>query len=129
MATGYNIDLRLKAIEALKNGSLQRNVAKRFKVSESTVARWWRKYRETGDVSAKQLPKIRKRKVDYDKVLEYVSNHSDKTLKEIGAVFKIAAQSVSSILHKNNYTFKKKVYFLSKGMKKKEKSLKKKSKK
>jgi transposase len=126
MPIPYNSEFRERVIAVMKHGGTIINTAKRFKVSESTVRRYWEQHNEIGNISPKKRPEIRKRKVNYDEVLEYVNNHSDQTLKEIGEVFKISAQTVSRIFRKLNYTFKKKVYFMSKEMKKKEPNLKKK---
>ena len=129
MPIPYNSEFRERIIAVMKNGGTIINTAKRFKVSESTVRRYWEQHNEIWNIEPKKRLENGKRKVNYDKVLEYVNNHSDKTLKEIGAVFDICGQTVLNILRKFNYTFKKKVYFMSKEMKKKEQNLQKKSKK
>ena len=98
MSTSYSLDLRTKIITALTNGSLQRNVAKRFKISERTVWRYWKLHREKADLYPKKPTKTRTNKVDWNQVLEFVKNHNDKTLREISENFKINPSSVFCIL-------------------------------
>jgi transposase len=114
MSTSYSLDLRTKVITALKNGSLQRNVAKRFKISLSTVKRYWKLYKENGDIKPKKRVNSWKRKVNYDEVIFFVKNNSDKTLQEIGENFKITARSVFYILRAMNFTFKKSRFYTKK---------------
>ena len=82
----------------MTDGSLQRNVAKRFKISERTVRRYWKLHREKADLYPKKPVKTRPNKVDWNQVLEFVKNHNDKTLREIGENFKINPSSVFRIL-------------------------------
>ena len=114
MSTSYSLDLRTKIITALTNGSLQRNVAKRFKISERTVRRYWKLHREKADLYPKKPVKIRPNKVDWNQVLEFVKNNSDKTLREIGENFKINPSSVFRILLSFNFTFKKSRFYTKK---------------
>jgi transposase len=114
MSTSYSLDLRTKIIDAIKNGSLQRNVAKRFKVSLSTVKRYWKLYKENGDLKPKKPAKTRPNKVEWSEVLEFVKNNNDKTLCEIGEKFKINPSSVFRILVSFNFTFKKNRFYTKK---------------
>jgi len=127
MSTSYSLDLRTKIITALTNGSLQRNVAKRFKISERTVRRYWKLHREKADLYPKKPVKTRPNKVDWNQVLEFVKNHNDKTLREIGENFKINPSSVFRILLSFNFTFKKSRFYTKKETKMNEENLLKKS--
>lgn len=51
----YSEDLRIRVIEAVKSGGGLRKIGKQFKVSKTTVSRWYQRYRETGEVKAKQM--------------------------------------------------------------------------
>ena len=127
MSTSYSLDLRTKIITALTNGSLQRNVAKRFKITERTVRRYWKLHREKADLYPKKPVKTRPNKVDWNQVLEFVKNHNDKTLREIGENFKINPSSVFRILLSFNFTFKKSRFYTKKETKMNEENLLKKS--
>jgi len=127
MSTSYSLDLRTKIITALTNGSLQRNVAKRFKISERTIRRYWKLHREKADLYPKKPVKTRPNKVDWNQVLEFVKNHNDKTLREIGENFKINPSSVFRILLSFNFTFKKSRFYTKKETKMNEENLLKKS--
>lgn len=123
MSRAYSLDLREKIIVALKNGSLQKNVASRFKVSLSSVARYWRIYKGNQDLEAKKPVITRPRKVNWSEVLNYVNNNKDKTLSEIGEAFKISARAVFYILKKNDYSFKKNHFYIKNETKMSERNL------
>ena len=84
MSTSYSLDLREKVIQTLENGSLQRNVAKRYKISLRTVQRYWRQYKETRNIQPKPFHKNKdKIKVDNDKIIDFIEQNKNSTLKEI----------------------------------------------
>ena len=49
----YSDDLRVRAIQAVEAGASRREVARRFNLSVSSVARWWRRWAETQSAKAK----------------------------------------------------------------------------
>ncbi len=52
MAAPYSLDLREKVVEKYNNGNLtQEEVGNIFQIGISTIKRWLKKYRETGDLT------------------------------------------------------------------------------
>jgi transposase len=52
----YSKDLRLKVLSALDRGVPRKGVSDLFGVSRSTMKRWLRRRRQTGDVDARKIP-------------------------------------------------------------------------
>jgi transposase len=55
MAGPYSIDLRKRAVAAVENGRSRRQVAKLFKVGESSVIRWCARQDASGTCAAKPM--------------------------------------------------------------------------
>ena len=53
--TTYSIDLRERAVAAVESGRSRRQVAKLFKVGESSVIRWCARQRVSGTCAAKPM--------------------------------------------------------------------------
>jgi transposase len=103
----YSTDLRTRIINYIKLGNSQRGASKLFSVSKSAVNRWWKRYETEGCLNAK--PKLgSKGKFDQKSLEEYVKEHPDSTLKEIGTVFKVSGVSIWRRLKKLNFNYKKK---------------------
>jgi transposase len=52
----YSKDLRLKVLAAIDRGIPRREVADLFGVSLSTIKRWLKRRRQTGDVNIHKIP-------------------------------------------------------------------------
>ena len=52
----YSKDLRLKVLSAIDRGIPRREVAELFGVSLSTIKRWLKRRRQTGDVNIHKIP-------------------------------------------------------------------------
>ncbi len=52
MPAPYSKDLRLRVMDAVRNGMTYEKVSRRFRVSNSTILRWVRRLRETGSYAA-----------------------------------------------------------------------------
>jgi transposase len=90
MAVAYSTDLRTKILQAYQNkeGS-QRQIAARFDVSSSFVRNLLRKYRETGEITAKPQGGDRRSKLkeqQQEMLKEIVSEKSDIYLHEIQSI-------------------------------------------
>jgi transposase len=87
MPSPYSEDLRLRAVEAYENGEgSQIEIAERFKISLPTFERYWRRYKQTGSVSAIAGKKGRPRLISAEKSFEVrkiIENPPDITLQEI----------------------------------------------
>jgi transposase len=75
MARAYSPDLRERVIVAVASGQSRRRVATTFRVEPSTVVKWWRRYRSTGEVAARRRggSKVRALVDERDWVLERVA--------------------------------------------------------
>jgi transposase len=56
MMNAYSKDLRLKVLSAIDRGIPRREVADLFGVSRSTIKRWLKRRRLTGDVTIHKIP-------------------------------------------------------------------------
>jgi len=52
----YSKDLRLKALSAIDRGITSKEVSELFGVSRSTIKRWLKRRRLTGDVTIHKIP-------------------------------------------------------------------------
>lgn len=80
---GYSLDLRERVVAAVKEGETQPKVAKRFKVSLSSVERYVRKERQ-GELQAKSPPgRLAAITASaYGALAEQVAEHNDASLRE-----------------------------------------------
>ncbi|BAY87868.1 transposase (plasmid) [Calothrix parasitica NIES-267] len=113
MSHGYSLDLRQKVVEARKRGKTVASIMEMFKVARQTVYSWLERDKE-GDLSIRKRSMLAKRKVDYQRVAEYVKEHDDKYLWEVGKYFGITGMTVHRILKKLNISYKKKSFIQKK---------------
>ena len=85
----YSIDLRERVIKSVESGISQIQTAKIYKIGLNTVNRWWHRYKKEGLFTAKARGGSCG-KVNAQELRLYVEQNSDKTLIEIGKVFKVA---------------------------------------
>ena len=103
----YSVDLRERVINHIKLGNDQLTTSKVFKISKSSVSRWWIRYQTEGVITPK--PRLgSKGKIDPAKLRIYVEAHENKTLAEIGAVFSASICSIYRRLKKLGFSYKKK---------------------
>ena len=86
-----------------------------FEIGLSTVKRWVKFQKETGSILPKKPTVTKPRKVDYNKVDEYVEQNPDKTLKEIEKEFGCSHNAIFKILKKLNITYKKRFLYEERG--------------
>ncbi len=109
MPKAYSQDLRIRAINYLKEGKKQIEVAKILKIGVASVKRWWHLYRKYGNILPRRPIQTRPRATNYDKIILYVNQNPDSTLKEIASAFNISDFAVHYALKSCNYTYKKTV--------------------
>lgn len=102
-----SVDLREAAVKYYQEGHTYKDTGKVFNVSYGTVWLWVKKYRETGDLSNKQLNRGFK-KIDPEKLRTYVREHPDDTQKEIAEVFGCCYQAIGKAFQRLGITRKKK---------------------
>jgi transposase len=87
MAAPYSIDLRLKAVRAYENGkNSQQETAKIFGMGIATFARYWKQYKETGDVAITEYKRGRKPVINekqLSRIKNLVINRPDISLGEL----------------------------------------------
>ena len=102
----YSIDLRERVIESI-NGVNQSRTAKQYKIGLNSVNRWWHRYQKEGLVIAKPRGGS-KGKVNAEELRLYVEQNCDKTVVEIGKIFKVSGCSIYRRLKKLGFSYKKK---------------------
>lgn len=86
MSKPLSIDLRERAVAAVRSGATHREVAERFEVSAASVSRWQTLEREQGDVRPKALGGDRKSgRIDAHKeaILEALGAEADRSIEEV----------------------------------------------
>lgn len=121
----YSLDLKERVIAYIKSGNNQKTASKIFKVSTSSVNRWWLSYKKENKIVSK--PRLgSKGKINPQELKSYVEANANKTLSEISKQFKVSACAIHKRLKKLGYSYKKKPSPMWKLAKKSEKSTKKK---
>jgi len=107
MTYSYPIELRERAVSAVKSGFSRKAVSCIFKININTLDNWLRKYRSTGDLSDKPRSEYKVRVVDRAKLKEFLEDHSDYTLHELAKEFGTHVSVIDYHLKKLNFTRKK----------------------
>jgi putative transposase len=122
MKKTYSTDLRIKVISHIMSGCRKREAAKIFKIGEATIYRWIT-LDKAGDIQPKKRTHY-PRKVDLEKLVQYVEKHPDHTLKEIGDALGLGFRSVWKWLRHLKITRKKRPRFIKSATKRKDSTLK-----
>lgn len=85
MACSYSTDLRRRVIEAIEAGMSTRAAARRFSIGESTAGAWHRRWRESGEETARKRGQPGGSKLDPHEafILSLVAARKDIALAEI----------------------------------------------
>ena len=103
----YSVDLRMSAVKYyLKSEDTIEETAKIFGVGKTTLQSWVKRYKESGNLENKPLNRSFK-KVDPEKLREYVRKHPDDTQGEIAVEFGCCNQAISKALKRLGITRKK----------------------
>lgn len=102
----YSKDLRERAVRYRLEGHTLEETAKVFGVGKTAVGNWVKKWKETGDLSDKELQRKAK-KLPPEKLLAYVEKHPDAFQGEIGKVFGCSDAAVSKAFRRLGITRKK----------------------
>lgn len=115
MSHSFSTDLRERVITAILEGLSTRKAAKRFGIGVSTAGRWFRRYRDNGETTARKQGQPPGSKLDKHEafILGLVEETPDISLAEIGEQL-MANRSVSTVpstvwefFNKRGITFKK----------------------
>lgn len=109
MTKTYSNDLRQRVIDYLDTGSSYKEASKLFKISISSIGRWYRKYKATGNYDAK-IRGGSKKKIDLNGLEEYVRSNKDMTLKQAAKNLGVSIFTISYWLRKLGYSYKKKTF-------------------
>ena len=87
MGRAYSDDLRQRVLAAIEGGLSARQAAKLFGIGPATAIVWRRRYRETGEATARQPGQPRGSKLDAHEefLLEIVASTPDISLAEMVA--------------------------------------------
>jgi transposase len=91
MSKALSLDLRERAVAAVRAGSTHREAAERYGVSAASVSRWQTLQREQGDVRPKALGGDRKSgRIDVHKeiIVESLGPEADRTIEEVRQLLK-----------------------------------------
>ena len=91
MSKALSVDLRARAVEAVRSGATHREAADRFGVSAASVSRWQILEREQGDVRPKPLGGDRKsHRIDAheDAIMKALGPEADRTIEEMRLVLR-----------------------------------------
>ena len=122
MPVAYSYDLRKKALEMLNKGYFKEDVCETLEISLSSLNLWLKRKKE-GCLKPKKLTGGPKSKIlDLEKFEEFLNKNSDKTLKELAELWGgVSPMAIHRTIRKIGYTFKKKVFYTKKDLKKSEK--------
>lgn len=115
MTRSYSDDLRKRVIGCISGGLSTGKAAQRYSIGKSTAGAWYRRYLETGEVSARKQGKRPGSKLDAheDFVLDLIKDQPDISLTEIvealGSERSVPAcpSTVWYFLDKHGFSFKK----------------------
>ena len=102
----YGLEIRQKVISLVAEGHSIESVARFLNISSRTISMWLKKHRNGISLSP-NTHHPRQRKLNKEALLDYVKANPDRTLKEIGAVFKVHYSAVHRCLKKLLVTVKK----------------------
>jgi transposase len=102
----YSKDLRKKAIAYIEAGHTQREARDVFHISLTAINRWNQLYKSTGELEDKK-PWRTFKKLDPAKLKDYVEEHPDAYLQEIGDAFGCSDTAVLKAFKRLGITRKK----------------------
>lgn len=117
MPKSYSIDLRERVLNHLKTNPNKKDASILFQVGIATIYRWVSRKKETGNVQPLRR-KYAYKKINDQKLIEYVQAHPDHFLSEIAKHFNLTLQAIFYALKRLKITRKKRQRFFRKEMKK-----------
>ena len=94
-------------MEYLDEGHTWSQVQTTFKISTTAINSWRQKYKETGEVKDAPPPPRKPRKLFPEKLKDYMEEHPDAYLKEIGEAFGCTETAVRKVFKRLGITRKK----------------------
>ena len=98
----YDISLRRKVLERVKDGMSKREAARLFKISPNTIYEWLKR----GDDLTPRLAPVRKRKLDKEALARHVERYPSALLRERAAHFGVGVNTVWVAMRKLGFVKK-----------------------
>ena len=117
MPKSYSVDLRERVLNYLEKNNNRKAASLLFQVGVATIYRWISRKKEKGNVQPLRRPYAYK-KIDDQKLVEYVETHPDQFLSEIAQHFNLTPQAIFYALKRLKITRKKSLRFIRREMKK-----------
>ena len=108
MGKAYSNDFRNLVIKKSIGGMSSEEIVSFFEIGYDTLTRWLRQYRKTGSVAPQKRGRYRPRKLDDNKLSNYVKLHPDETLEEMASYFQVTKSAIWKRLKILGITRKKK---------------------
>ena len=102
----YSRKYRERTIEYRQAGHTLEETHQTFKVSRSTIQKWEKQLKETGDLGKKELHRSF-RKIDPEKLRAYVAEHPDAYQSEMAEAFGCSESGIRNALELYKITRKK----------------------
>ena len=102
----YSKKYRERTIEYRQAGHSLEATHQVFKVSKSTIQKWEKQLKETGDLGKKEQHR-NFRKIDPEKLKAYVAEHPDAYQREMAEVFGCSESGIQDALRRHKITRKK----------------------
>ena len=118
----YSLDLRERVLKYLERNQDKKAASDLFQVGIATVYRWVARKKEKGHVQPLRREYAYK-KIDDQKLIEYVQAHPDHFLSEIAKEFNLTPQAIFYALKRLKITRKKRPRSIKNEMKKQEQAL------
>ena len=106
MAHGYSVDLRERAVGYVHRGGSRSEACEVFQIGTSTLDRWLRQYKMTGNLQSKPNGSS-PWKLDHEAIVDYIKHNNDSTLKEVADHFGTVVSVIDYVLRKFGITRKK----------------------
>ena len=102
----YSKKYRERTIEYRQEGHTLEETHQTFKVCRSTIQKWEKQWKETGDLEKKELHRGF-RKIDPEKLKAYVAEHPDAYQSEMAQAFGCSESGIRDALRQYKITRKK----------------------
>lgn len=102
----YDKKYKMRVIEYRNEGHTLKETSETFKVSESAIKSWSKQLKEKGHLEKKELNRPHK-KLDPEKLRQYVAEYPDAYLQEIADAFGCVESAVRKALERLKITRKK----------------------
>ena len=105
----YSVDLKERVIRyRIEEKHTIKQTSETYKISEITIRRWSKIYKETGCIRSEYDSSKRKyKKINPEKLKKYITENKDKFLKEIAKEFSCSISGIKKAMNKLKITRKK----------------------